>query len=1060
MPTITGTMADETLIGTDVDDVIDGVGGADTIFGRGGNDVIRGNGSISGGDGDDVITIFGQGSTIDGGGGFDTLDARGIVALMAWRGTSTLDWTVETDGRIRLVNNVIEGNSVGIYHRAILIADTANVEQLFGTGNFALQGLTRSIAIVGSGTIRTGSGDDTITGGDRADIIDGGSGADLIHGGGGDDQIVVGAGDRVYGDDGNDTFTLNVAALTGAPILVDGGAGQDKIVINLDGAIGDFTIGGEGAPGASQTTGIETIEIISQAGQPAAPITITLYGGDGADSYSYVDQVGTRAAHTTLNFFGGAGDDTLTAGGSAQSRLWGGAGNDTLRISGGGEAYGEDGDDSLYAGAGSRAYGGAGDDTLSGQGFLFGGAGNDRLTGSGDLDGGDGDDTLVIQGFGQARRDGGAGIDTLSVAQSQRGMEVSLTDGTYRATGTTTGPLTFVSIENLIGSAHSDRLTGDTGANQISGGAGDDLLFGGAGDDWLNGDDGSDRLEGGEGADRLEGGAGNDILMGGAGNDFLIGGAGDDVLDGGGGSDTAYFAVSMEGVAFTYEGGAIIVSGQGRDTLTNVEFLQFTDGRLEVGADGRVVLQPLNDVIGTPGVDRLMGGAGRDNILGMEGDDVLFGGGNWNFLNGGSGVDTALYGGVRLQYEASNAFISGGREGANDALTSIEQARFVDGVLSFDPNGAAAQVMRLYDAAFDRLPDQGGLAGYTDRLASGAVTLEQIAVAFLNSKEFQDRYGALSNKAFVEQMYRFCLDREGDPSGVSAWTANLDAGMSRDAILLHFSESAEHRALTAEVVAAGLWLQDEDALIIARLYDASFGRVPDVGGLAHWTDVLKSGHPLVDIAAAFSASAEFQDLFALLSNKAFVEQMYRASLNREGDPAGIAVWTNHMNLGLSRAEILVAFSESAEHVALTAPLWSGGIQYERNPGEEGWIGANSSDVMGKDGLTEDKGRQVDLIIDPTLALLAAIDAANGHLVEPHLAGGRMLELGSLDEFVSLPERTFEPPTGLQVSLFADPDFGFRLREAPEASEPNVLPAFSTEDVTPPQSLPEPDYWLH
>ena len=42
------------------------------------------------------------------------------------------------------------------------------------------------------------------------------------------------------------------------------------------------------------------------------------------------------------------------------------------------------------------------------------------------------------------------------------------------------------------------------------------------------------------------------------------------------------------------------------------------------------------------------------------------------------------------------------------------------------------------------------------------------------------------------------------------------------------------------------------------------------------------------------------------------------TLDRPADRAGLDYWTGALNSGLSRAEVVLAFSESREHVALTA----------------------------------------------------------------------------------------------------------------------------------------------
>ena len=54
------------------------------------------------------------------------------------------------------------------------------------------------------------------------------------------------------------------------------------------------------------------------------------------------------------------------------------------------------------------------------------------------------------------------------------------------------------------------------------------------------------------------------------------------------------------------------------------------------------------------------------------------------------------------------------------------------------------------------------------------------------------------------------------------------------------------------------------------------------------------------------------------------------TLDRPADQAGLDHWTGVLNSGVSRAEVVLAFSESAEHVALTAAR----IQSE-TPGEYG-----------------------------------------------------------------------------------------------------------------------------
>ncbi|NNF53816.1 MAG: DUF4214 domain-containing protein [Acidimicrobiales bacterium] len=97
---------------------------------------------------------------------------------------------------------------------------------------------------------------------------------------------------------------------------------------------------------------------------------------------------------------------------------------------------------------------------------------------------------------------------------------------------------------------------------------------------------------------------------------------------------------------------------------------------------------------------------------------------------------------------------------------------------------------------------------------------------------------------------------------------------------------------------------------VGRLYSAAFLRAPDARGLQYWSTV---DARLVDIAYAFSISDEFKNTYGVLSNEGFVDRMYRNVLQRPADANGAAYWNNLMTNGLSRAEVLLYFSDSAEY---------------------------------------------------------------------------------------------------------------------------------------------------
>lgn len=115
------------------------------------------------------------------------------------------------------------------------------------------------------------------------------------------------------------------------------------------------------------------------------------------------------------------------------------------------------------------------------------------------------------------------------------------------------------------------------------------------------------------------------------------------------------------------------------------------------------------------------------------------------------------------------------------------------------PSGPdALSIQRLYRAALLRDPDPSGLAHWSELRAKGT-TLETIADQFANSVEYLERTGGLEDQAFVAQTYAEVLGRDPDDGGAAFWTASLAAGASRGAILLGFSDSAEHKVRTGLV---------------------------------------------------------------------------------------------------------------------------------------------------------------------------------------------------------------------------------------------------------------------
>lgn len=151
---------------------------------------------------------------------------------------------------------------------------------------------------------------------------------------------------------------------------------------------------------------------------------------------------------------------------------------------------------------------------------------------------------------------------------------------------------------------------------------------------------------------------------------------------------------------------------------------------------------------------------------------------------------------------------------ANFERPSLE-IRLQDISLTFDAEGSAGKLYRLYKAAFGRAPDVRGFGYWKNILDSTSVRIEQVAVEFLSSKESQTIYGSsLSNLDFVSRLYQNVLGRTGDPAGIAYWISVLERGGERSAVLLAIADSTENRILTKSNVANGIPFAEQNVAYI------------------------------------------------------------------------------------------------------------------------------------------------------------------------------------------------------------------------------------------------------
>jgi len=633
----------EVIDGSTYDDTIEGSTGSDAFWGDAGHDLLKGGvgaDSLSGGAGNDHL-FGGEGADhLDGGAGFD-------IASYA---DATSGVLVDLLDRSRNV-----GDALGDVH--------ASIEGLIGSSYSDILGGTHE-----GDELYGGNGNDTLEGRGGSDVLDGGEGidyasyesatygvlVDLINTGRntgdavGDKYISI---EKVIGSSHNDT----IFGALGTEYLY-GGDGDDVLE---GGKGGDLLYGGTGSSDMASysyaSSGV-TANLAAGGGFVGDANGDLYFGIEGLKGSDYADTLYGDADHNSL--YGGGGNDYLQ----------GGVGNDHLD---GGDGF----DVASYAAATSgvavdlldrsRNRGeAAGDIHVSIEG-LIGSSYDDQLrgaNGSESLSGGAGDDWLEGRGGGD-RLDGGEGLDYASYDNSSSGVVVDMLNTGFN-TGDAVGD-TYVSIEGVIGSSHSDNLSGTAGV---------DSLFGGAGDDVLQGCQGGDLLDGGEGFDFV-----------------------------------SYWNASS-GVY------ASLVAGQGYagdasgDLLIRIEGLQGSNygDRLYGGDDG-------NTLYGWGGNDQLFGVAGNDYIEGGSGDDVISGGLGLDWLLGNAGAD---------EFRMNTSPSAGGDDvdmladfnGAEGDKISINTKRF----LGYDADGNVIQ-------AFPTAPPGAyyGLAYFEFGVGTQATTLAQ-----------------------------------------------------------------------------------------------------------------------------------------------------------------------------------------------------------------------------------------------------------------------------------------------------------------------------------------------
>lgn len=395
--------------------------------------------------------------------------------------------------------------------------------------------------------------------------------------------------------------------------------------------------GGGATAGVTATCDGETATIIGTTasetlvGTPAADVIVALGGKDTVQGLGDDDRICGGRGIDTID--AGAGDDIVYGGADGRAvyiegdMVEGGPGNDELH---GGLAPEESGglkqneDVVVYEDA-PRAVTidlreptvtGQGTDTIDGFNSVFGSKYADTISAGAETD--------VVKALG--------GADTLKIDSNEGEVfggdgEDLIRLGKFVFGGN--GDDTLINARaDVFGGQGDDLLLGRPHRDEFYGGGGNDVLRGRSGPDDLVGQNGDDRVVGGKGADELQGDYDADRLLGGHGNDLLE--PGDNVVCRGGRSHIA----------------EDVVHGGGRTDTVTYPLVYCPNGvRVDLRAGmatrvGRDRLRGVENALGGPRGDELLGDDGPNLLIGNGGDDRIVGRGGADTADGVKGTDT------------------------------------------------------------------------------------------------------------------------------------------------------------------------------------------------------------------------------------------------------------------------------------------------------------------------------------------------------------------------------------------------------------------------------------
>ena len=266
--------------------------------------------------------------------------------------------------------------------------------------------------------------------------------------------------------------------------------------------------------------------------------------------------------------------------------------------------------------------------------------------------------------------------------------------------------------------------------------------------------------------------------------------------------------------------------------------------------------------------------------------------------------------------EISNAITSDVFEnsaiGTSQVLSAVDESVMMVSVhtdLNSNERMISEFVVRLYQSAFDRIPDEEGHIYWIEKLRSQEKTGAQIVFDFLNSQEMRNKN--LSDLNYLNILYKTLMDRTADSSGINFWLDCLRNGCSKTGVLRQFTLSSEFQNICDDYgIKRGIpvVLENRDqnlflTMFVNGLYKNVLERSGSVDELNGWIGQILSGNRSVEsVCKSFFTSTEF--IKKNYSNDQFIIILYRTLLGKDPDSAELSLDRQRFSEGRQRTEII------------------------------------------------------------------------------------------------------------------------------------------------------------